>query len=546
MRYNETPTAITLPWRPGGGVEGWWWLRARVRVLSSLYPPSRPLSSHCEHQAAFRNAFLVVSRAVARGGGGAGVEAGERARAAPRALPRPPPSRLRRAGKPPEKRYGHGGGPSGREAGRVGRRVGRGGRAARADPRSSPPRPARHPPPCMHAGSNYFMYRHQVCVLTAERGPEGTAPGAAGARRRRRIRRPHPAVPTCARAASSDACHCVHGPVSGATRDWSARHWRARHRAPPQRRREWRAVSLARGLTPLPPSAAPERVRATSNRSRQRAGSACRYLPSARPPPHTPAGRPSSYAADCPASGAHRRGRRPPRGEPAADGAAAGAAGAVQVRGRFLTSARAAGGASVDGGLAGRPVNRVGPAAAANAPAAAGRRRPPPPPPSPPPAASTSDSATPPSPFEPDASFVASPDRPAAWPTPAYNRYRSPVNVERSAIAAWERDTASRPGDGPSARPATVGSLAAFVPAFLRFRLVPEQVRFAWHKLVQWATPAAAAALARWCAAAAAVDARLLRASTEPPIAAALRRWHAGWRAVPADVARWARALVGR
>lgn len=183
-------------------------------------------------------------------------------------------------------------------------------------------------------------------------------------------------------------------------------------------------------------------------------------------------------------------------------------------------------------------------------------RAPPPLPPRATTSTPTSSSPVPPPPGQDE--FLASPALPSAWPTPAYNRYRLPVNVTRSVAAAWEADTGAKDAvaeggdvdaaiaaverDGiptkPPPPPLTLPQLLAWLPQFLRFVVLPEQVRFAAVEVARWlGVPVAAAFKKRWVLFAAAVDARTSR-SNRAPLAVALDRWH-GRIGVVATVKGW-------
>lgn len=185
--------------------------------------------------------------------------------------------------------------------------------------------------------------------------------------------------------------------------------------------------------------------------------------------------------------------------------------------------------------------------------------------PPPPPRAAASASASSPSPPPPgQQEFLASPPLPSVWPVPAYNRYRLPVNVTRSVAAAWELDTGAKgavtdPVDAeavarqleaasagkeatakPPPPPPTVGELLAWLPQFIRFVLLPEQVRFAAVELARALAPLAAAVKRRWVLLAASIDKALGRATSRAPLAVALDRWH-GRIGVRATLASWVR-----
>jgi hypothetical protein len=124
--------------------------------------------------------------------------------------------------------------------------------------------------------------------------------------------------------------------------------------------------------------------------------------------------------------------------------------------------------------------------------------------------------------------------------------------VRRSTIAAWERDTGAKDGAAPvsaataaaATPPPSAAALAAYVPQWIRFVVLPEQVRFAWLEAGRALAPLVNALRRRWVLLAAALDARLA-AGARPALALALDRWH-GRRRLWADVGAWARAAVGR
>ena len=198
-------------------------------------------------------------------------------------------------------------------------------------------------------------------------------------------------------------------------------------------------------------------------------------------------------------------------------------------------------------------------------------------------AASSSSSAgyTPPTPvnyFDSDA-FSASPPPPESLTRPAYNRYRSTIDIERSTVQGWEEVIPSA-GD-PDWRPPAVDfrTLAAYPIPWLRFKILPAQLTFVvaelWSNVV---LPLYQFVRRSWVVSVAAtVDRRVFgrqrrrkeenassssendggggasspsssssaSASTLSPLELALQRWH-GKRSPLDDLREWFLALRGK
>jgi len=149
--------------------------------------------------------------------------------------------------------------------------------------------------------------------------------------------------------------------------------------------------------------------------------------------------------------------------------------------------------------------------------------------------------------------FVASPPPPEAPTRPRYNRYRAAVDVDRSAIAAWEQvvPVAADPGWQPP--PVNARTLAAFPLPWLRHKILPTQVKFVLAEIwVMLLVPLWGKVRRQWVTKfAPALDRLILskkkkkKEASSPPVEIALRRWH-GKQGPLVDVGEWILALFGR